>query len=107
MDLEQELGKALADPEIMNKVGSLLSQLSGGNSGSEGDSGTNNDKMQLSGVENNVLSALSGTVNDDRTKLLMAIKPFLSEKRAPYMDSALTILKLVKMGKLGKDLKLF
>ena len=107
MDLEQELGKALADPEIMNKVGSLLSQLSGGNSSGEGDIGTNNDKMQLSGAENNVLSALSGTVNDDRTKLLMAIKPFLSEKRAPYMDSALTILKLVKMGKLGKDLKLF
>ena len=59
MDLEQELGKALADPEIMNKVGSLLSQLSGGNSSGEGDIGTNNDKMQLSGAENNVLSVLS------------------------------------------------
>lgn len=102
MDIEQELGKALADPEIMSKVGSLLSQLSGSES-------ENGEKAapQLSGSEKGILSALSDTASDDRTRLLMAIKPFLSEKRAPYMDSALAILRLVNMGKIGKDLKLF
>lgn len=44
---------------------------------------------------------------DDRTRLLKAIKPFLSEKRAPYMDSAINILRLASIGKIGKDLKLF
>lgn len=44
---------------------------------------------------------------DDRTRLLLAIKPFLSEKRAPYMDSAINILRLASIGKIGKDLNLF
>ena len=102
MDIEQEIGKALADPDIMNKVGSILSQLSAGDGNSEEKS-----NAPLSGGEKGILSALSSTVSDDRTRLLMAIKPFLSEKRAPYLDSALAILRLVNMGKIGKDLKLF
>ena len=102
MDLEKELSKALQDPDIMNKVGSVLASLGGG-----GGNGENSEGQALSGAENNFLSALKNSASDDRTNLLMAIKPFLSEKRAPYMDSAVTILKLVKMGKIGKDLKLF
>ena len=49
----------------------------------------------------------SSIATDDRTRLLLAIKPFLSPKRAPYMDSAIAILRLVSLGKIGKDLKLF
>lgn len=49
-----------------------------------------------------LLSALSPT--DDRTRLLLAIKPFLSEKRAPYMDSAVNILRLASLGDLSKIL---
>lgn len=101
MDLEKELSKALQDPDIMNKVGSVLASLGGGGNGEASEGQT------LTGAESNILSALQNTASDDRTNLLMAIKPFLSEKRAPYMDSAVTILKLVKMGKIGKDLKLF
>ena len=101
MDLEKELSKALQDPDIMNKVGSVLASLSGGGGNGEAPEG-----QTLTGAESNILSALQSTASDDRTNLLMAIKPFLSEKRAPYMDSAVTILKLVKMGKIGKDLKL-
>lgn len=41
---------------------------------------------------------------DDRTRLLRAIKPFLSEKRAPYMDSAINILRFASIGKISKDL---
>ena len=97
MDFEQEISKALADPEIMSKVQGLVSSLSEG------------DKKETSEVKlpDNMLSAISGAGNDDRTRLLLAIKPFLSEKRAPYMDSAVTILRLASMGKLGKNLNLF
>lgn len=42
--------------------------------------------------------------DDDRTRLLRAIKPFLSEKRAPYMDSAINILRFASIGKISKDL---
>ena len=98
MDLEKEITKAMADPQIMNKVSSVLSSLKEG----EGNTGELLPKNEIG----NALAALGGA-NDDRTRLLMAIKPFLSEKRAPYMDSAVTILRLISAGKIGKDLKLF
>ena len=98
MDLEQEISKALADPDIMSKVQSVVSSL---NNKEETES------VEPSSIPPALFSKLSGGMNDDRTRLLMAIKPFLSEKRAPYMDSALTILKFASIGKLGKDLKLF
>lgn len=101
MDIGQELQKALSDPEIMNKVSGVLASL-GGDSKTE-----DSPNLNLGDGANAVLGALSNNISDDRTNLLLALKPFLSEKRAPYMDSALTIMKLVKMGKIGKDLKLF
>lgn len=102
MDLEKEISKALADPDIMSKVQGVLSSLNN-NEEKEGEESS----QEAPKLPPNKLSSLGGMVNDDRTRLLMAIKPFLSEKRAPYMDSALTILKFASMGKLGKDLKLF
>ena len=101
MDLEQEISKALADPDIMNKVSGILSSM--GNSKEETPSAPSGE---LSGL-GNIMGALKSAPTDDRIRLLLAIKPFLSEKRAPYMDSAVTILKLASIGKLGKDLKLF
>ncbi len=102
MDLEKEISKALSDPDIMNKVQGVLSSLNNNEEKEEEEAPKEAPKLPA-----NMLSSLGGMVNDDRTRLLMAIKPFLSEKRAPYMDSALTILKFASMGKLGKDLKLF
>lgn len=104
MNLEQEISKALSDPDIMNKVSGVLSSL--GNNSEENKESSNAALSQEKGIAN-ILGSLGGAASDDRTRLLMAIKPFLSEKRAPYMDSAVTILKLASMGKLGKDLKLF
>ena len=99
MDIENELSKALSDPDIMNKVQGVLSSLK--------NKEESNEKGATPQLPDNMLSSLGNMVNDDRTRLLMAIKPFLSEKRAPYMDSAMTILKFASIGKLGKDLKLF
>ena len=98
MDLEQEISKALSDPDIMEKVQGVLSSFNNGSEKAE----------ETSPVPNlGNISALLGNMDgaaDDRTRLLLALKPFLSEKRAPYMDSAVTILRLASMGKLGKDL---
>lgn len=95
MDIENELAKALSDPEIMNKVGGILSSLSA-NSAAEGKS---------TAAPENPLSWAAGAAQDDRTRLLLAIKPFLSEKRAPYMDSAVMLLRLAKMGKIAELFK--
>ena len=93
-NLEQQLKSALSDPDIMNKVSSVLSSLGSGESSRGEDNSQKGNFTQL-------------IPTDDRTRLLLALKPFLSEKRAPYMDSAVNILKLVSIGKIGKDLKLF
>ncbi len=105
MDLEQEISKALSDPDIMNKVSGILSSM-GNNDNNKEDSPSTSATADMAGL-GNMLGALKSAPSDDRTRLLLAIKPFLSEKRAPYMDSAVTILKLASIGKLGKDLKLF
>ena len=102
VDFEKEISKALSDPDIMNKVQEVISSLNNKEEKDESES-----PGQQAEIPANMLSSLGNMVNDDRTRLLMALKPFLSAKRAPYMDSALTILKFASMGKLGKDLKLF
>ena len=107
MDLEQEISKALADPDIMNKVSSVLSSMGGNSSANNNNEETDSSPLGEVGNLGNIMGALKNAPADDRTRLLMAIKPFLSEKRAPYMDSAVTILRLASIGKLGKDLKLF
>ncbi len=100
---EQQIKNALADPELMRKVSGVLSSLgAGGGTGSGDDGGNGGNDTAPAPVNPQPLLP-----SDDRTRLLMAIKPFLSEKRAPYMDSAINILKLVSIGKIGKDLKLF
>lgn len=104
MDLEQEISKALSDPDIMSKVSAVLSSM--GNSDNNIEETSPAHAGDFGGL-GNIMGALKSAPTDDRTRLLLAIKPFLSEKRAPYMDSALTILKLASVGKLGKDLKLF
>ena len=96
MDFEQEISKALSDPDIMSKVQGIVSSLS-----------ENSDDGETKLPDMSMLSAITKSGGDDRTRLLLALKPFLSEKRAPYMDSAVMILRLAAMGKLGKDMKLF
>lgn len=93
-NFEEQIKSALSDPDIMNKVSSVLSSL-----------GTQTESsIEPSNPAGNLSRLMP---NDNRTNLLLALKPFLSEKRAPYMDSAVNILKLVSVGKIGKDLKLF
>ena len=115
---EQQIKNALSDPDIMQKVSGVLAGLSGSSGNADSSSAPSQSAPSppapsfpgLSGLSNlsSIPQSLSNIMpQDDRTRLLLAIKPFLSEKRAPYMDSAVNILKLVSIGKIGKDLKLF
>lgn len=57
--------------------------------------------MKMQGL----LSQLGGT-NDERTNLLAALRPFLSEERKPHVDRALQLLKLTKLAEAAKDMDL-
>ena len=115
MNLEEQISSVLNDPEAMSKISSIIGAL-GGNAPAPQQSSSAVQPVPspqntapaapaaLPSLQGLNLPDLSG---DNRTKLLMAIKPFLSEKRAPYVDGAVAILRMMQLGKLGKDMKLF
>ena len=102
------------DPEAMSKISSIIGALGGGATQETPQQQPSQQPMaqpqfsqpqqQSPSLPNLNLPDLSG---DNRTKLLMAVKPFLSEKRAPYVDGAVALLRMMQLGKLGKDMKLF
>ena len=66
----------------------------------------NNGGMDISAMLklSQVMSGLNNSENDDRSKLLYAIRPFLSEERQSAVDSAIKLLKVASVLKLVKDL---
>ncbi len=75
---------------------------------------TGNESSPLGDIPD--LSALSkmqsllsqmGNTNDERTRLLASLKPFLSDSRKPHVDRALQLLKLTKLAQIAKDMDLF
>lgn len=104
MNLEEQISSVLNDPEAMSKLSSIVSALGAGGQQAQNEPQPLPQAQPQPQMQIPNLPDISG---DNRTKLLMAIKPFLSEKRAPYVDGAVAILRMMKLGKLGKDLKLF
>ncbi len=120
MNLEEQISSVLSDPEAMSKISSIVSALGGGGASPAPQSAPQAQQQPQqpqppsptpqpqptlpAGLQNLNLPDLG---NDNRTRLLMAVKPFLSEKRAPYVDGAVALLRMMQLGKLGKDMKLF
>ena len=116
MNFEEQLSSVLNDPEAMSKISSIIGALGGGATQQTPSSQPSPPQQPMQQPQfsppqqqtppspNFNLPDLSG---DNRTKLLMAVKPFLSEKRAPYVDGAVALLRMMQLGKLGKDMKLF
>ncbi len=111
MNLEEQLSAVLNNPEAMSKISSVLGALGGG---AAQDSPRQDVQPQqqaqnlpANASPNDFLKNLPDLGGDNRARLLMAIKPFLSEKRAPYVDGAVALLRMMQLGKTGKDLKLF
>ena len=50
-----------------------------------------------------LFSQLGGS-DDDRTHLLLALKPFLSNQRKPHIDRAVQLLKLSKLAEAAKGM---
>lgn len=101
----------LRDPETVSRLMGAISEISAQKSESGGeaaeaavgseDSGGDEVREKLSGV----MAALSGggsqgaRANDRHTALLLAIKPYLSPKRAELIDD------LIKLGSVGELLR--
>ncbi len=49
-----------------------------------------------------IMSRMSSSADDDRTKLLMSLKPYMNSNRQSTIDSAVKMLKLSEMSELFK-----
>lgn len=73
------------------------------------DSNTAND-LQLNIPDLSTISKMQGLFSqlggsdDERTHLLLALKPFLSSQRKPHIDRAIQLLKLSKLAEAAKGM---
>ena len=113
-DLANRLSELLESPDGMDTIKALAGQLLGGNDGASAgppsapepaaDSGGTGLSSMLSsispeqiGMMMKIGSALNAQQDDDRSRLLLALKPHLSPMRQKRVDNAIQILKLINI----------
>ena len=105
-DLSAKLSEILGDEDSMRRVQELASQLlSKGTAKTEGQT-DDNDGVDM-GKLISVVSKLKSKGDDDRTRLLLALKPHLSSERAKRVDTAVKLLKIIDLLPLIKETDLF
>ncbi len=104
-DLSEKLSSLLSDPQGMDRIKEMAQNLLGQSTeASEPETGPDPDIGKIA----KMLSLIKGpSGNDDRVKLLLALKPNLSPQRQQKVDSAIKILKLIEIAPLLKDAGLF
>ncbi|MEE1074206.1 MAG: hypothetical protein U0K93_01865 [Acutalibacteraceae bacterium] len=109
-DLSEKLAGLLNDPDTMDRVRKMAENILGGEKESaapEPDNPLNNIGSMLGAEEMqsifSIISRLNHTGNDNRTQLLTALKPHLSEPRREKVDTAIKILKMIEVLPLLKD----
>lgn len=98
-DINRKLEDILNDPESMNKVRQMAQSLLGEEESEE----STNSNENTSGINSadigrimGILGKIENSGNDNRTKLLLALKPNLTGKRREKVDSAIKLLKLIE-----------
>ena len=116
-DLSAMLSQLLDDPQGMDKIKSLASSLlEGGGFPAPGESppasaSGGGEGFSLSPGEMQKIMRLVGafknTGEDDRTRLLLSLKPHLSESRRQRVDQAVQLLKMISLLPLIQESGLF
>ena len=109
-DLSEKLSGILNDPEAMRDIAAFASQLgvdaSGVHNEADHPDPTPPDDTAAQLMK---LMPMLGSLKqeDDTTRLLDAMRPFLSEERRQKLDRAKRLIKVMKLMPLLKDLPLF
>lgn len=109
-DLSEKLGSILSDPSAMKEIAQLASQL-----GVESPGVHTAPEAPKKPESADALSMMSGLMplmgtlskEDDTTRLLDAIRPFLSDERREKLDKAKKMLKMMKLLPLLREMNLF
>lgn len=112
-EFEEKLNSILSSPKDMKKIMDLARSLSSSEStesADETESGAAVGALQDAadgidpaalGMMAKVIKEYSSSVSDDKSSLLMSLKPFLKSNRHDTIDKALNILKLSKVAKIA------
>lgn len=109
-DLSEKLGSILSDPEAMKEIASLAAQL-----GVDAPGVHKEPQPPKKQAAPDALSMMSGLMplmgslkqEDDTTRLLDAIRPFLSDERREKLDKAKKLLRMMKLLPMLRKLDLF
>ena len=107
-DLTSKITELIGDPEGMKRISDIASSLMSSQKEEqtkkepEKTEGSFLSDMQLDPVQmGNMMKMMSVLKNqnqeDDNTRLLIALKPHLSEERRKKVDKAISMLKIVKL----------
>lgn len=121
-DLTGKINQLLSDPEAMEQIMSLKNMLVPENSPSETPSPpppkeepkSNNSIIPTSFLQDDIMKSIMKIVpllsdikkDDDTTKLLKALRPFLSKERRSKLDEAMKMLQVIKILPVIKRLNL-
>lgn len=114
-DISRKISELLSNPETMEQIRGLTGLL--------GQTGERNSSVQNSKTENTTMSSMGNIMNpdmlntvmkvapllqsagneDDSTRLLRALKPFLSEERGRRVDGAIRLLGFMRIIPLLKN----
>ncbi len=104
-DISEKLSSLLSDPQGMDRIKEMAQGLLGSKIDPPEQEETGDPDI---GKIAKMLSLIKGpSGNDDRVKLLLALKPNLSKERQQKVDSAIKILKLIELAPLLKDAGIF
>lgn len=116
-DIQDKINKILSDPEAIKQLQGLGAQLglSGDNSAAQESAPPPAPVPQVSSSNGELMSALtklapmmsSFSEDDDVSRLLIALRPFLSEEKQQRLDRAQRLMRLVRIIPLIKDSGIF
>ncbi len=97
-DIGGKIAALLSDPEALENIRNMAGNLFGSvpDANTEPPQSSAMPDMDM-GKLMGVLSRLKNSGEDNRTRLLLALKPHLSERRQERVDRAVKILKILDM----------
>ena len=112
-DISRKINEILSDPEMMEQIKGLAGMFGQGSESSQPKKAEqqNNSLASLNMPDPNMLGTMmkiapliqSAGGEDDSTKLLRALKPFLKGERAERIDGAIRMMGFIKMLPLLKN----
>ena len=103
-DINEKITALLSDPSALEGIRNMASSLLGSVPSAPKEEPPDNIMPDIDlGKIMSVMGKLRNTGSDERTRLLLALKPHLSERRKERVDRAIKILKLLDMLPLLQD----